>query len=145
MTWCAAAMAQSIERQMIGATGFSMQTAVNGMDCTVGEPMIAYTTTSDNILSQGFMQPDMDGTIQVSSEELDFLLVFPNPAHDHFVLQSGEVITHMEVFDSSGRLVWSMDPHARVVDVNADALAHGLYLLRITTSAQVLIRNIQIL
>lgn len=136
---------QSIERQLIGSTGFSVQLTASGMDCTVGEPMIAFTSTAENMLSQGFLQPDMASDISVHENQSNDLIIFPNPAHDHFFVQSENIMTTLEMYDTAGRLVMKINPNTSGIDIAPVALAQGLYHLKITTTQKVLTKNIQIL
>lgn len=137
--------AQSIERQLIGSTGFSAQLTTAGLDCTVGEPLIAFSSSADNILSQGFLQPAMDGGIYVEDIENTFLLLYPNPTRNHFFIESDEVITQLEMFDARGRLVFSKKSNMQNNAIHPGDLAQGLYHVKITIDSTNYFRKIQIL
>jgi Secretion system C-terminal sorting domain len=136
---------QSIERQLIGSTGFSVQLTTAGMDCTVGEPLIAFSSSADNILSQGFLQPDIDGVIYVEDLENTFLLLYPNPTKNNFFIKTTGAITQLEMYDAQGRLVFSTDSTIQNSVINPGDLAQGLYQVKITIDAKFYIRKIQIL
>ena len=140
-----AAFSQTIERQLIGSTGFSVQLSTAGVDCTVGEPLIAFSTSADNILSQGFLQPDMDGIISVEQFESAIISLYPNPTRSQFFIETNEVITQLEMFDASGRLVFSIGLNAPSGAINPGDLGQGVYHVRITTADKIYSRKIQIL
>ncbi|MBX7052628.1 MAG: T9SS type A sorting domain-containing protein [Flavobacteriales bacterium] len=136
--------AQTIERQLISCSGFSASLPTIEMDCTVGEPQIAFEATSENILSQGFLQPHIDDIIQVKESTSGYLLVYPNPAQDHFTIQSEQIIKGLELFDTSGRMILKSSPHTYIIEIHPECIAQGFYHIKITTTKGVFTKNIQI-
>jgi hypothetical protein len=76
----------------------------------------------------------VDGASGISENENSFK-VFPNPAHDMFVISAKEKINTIRVFDVFGQLVYqnetSMDNTAAV---NTESLSNGAYFITIETS-----------
>lgn len=136
--------AQTIERQLISCSGFSASLPSIEMDCTVGEPQIAFEETSENILSQGFLQPNIDDIIRVKESTSGFLLVYPNPARDHFTIQSEYIIKGLELFDASGRMILKSAPHSHIIEIHHEGIAQGFYHIKISTTQEVFTKNIQI-
>lgn len=145
MFQCGLLLPQSIERQLIGSTGFSAQLNNVGLDCTVGEPMISFTITENNMLSQGFLQPEISDINHISETEAMDIAIFPNPADDHFVIQSKTPLTHLTMYDSGGRIVLSLDLNTTMTEITPTAWAQGLYHLKIITANMVYSKNILIL
>jgi hypothetical protein len=139
------ANAQTIERQLISCSGFSASLTTTEMDCTVGEPQIAFEATSENILSQGFLQPNIDDIIRVKESTSGFLLVYPNPTRDHFTIQSEQIIQGLELFDASGRLVFKSSPQTNLIEIHPEGIAQGFYHIKVATTQGVITKNIQIL
>lgn len=78
----AGAMAQSADRQVIGASGGSYSGAAIQADYTVGETATAAGSSGTFSVSQGFQQnPTNTSSIKEKSVLVDYT-VFPNPAND---------------------------------------------------------------
>ncbi|MEN9638616.1 MAG: hypothetical protein RLZZ262_484 [Bacteroidota bacterium] len=135
---------QSIERQLIGSTGFSSQLPNVGLDCSVGETKITFSTNSDITVSEGFLQPQIGQGIQVVELSTNSILVFPNPTRDYFNIQSESTIKRLEMYDSSGRMILTYEPISSFIRISVTLFAQGLYHLKITTTDQVVIHNLQI-
>lgn len=71
---------QTIERQVISFNGGSHQIDNKTISFALGETVISTIGTNNNILTQGFFQPDkvVVGTFSINGHDLDIKL-FPNP------------------------------------------------------------------
>ena len=62
---------------------------------------------------------------------------------DHFKVQAkNHKITNLDVFDSSGRLLYSLVPNSLQVIIPADKLINGLYILKIDQGGVITSRKI---
>ncbi len=61
------------------------------------------------------------------------LRIFPNPADDHFYVEALSPVTHIEIYDLSGRKVLSIDRSGEhSVEVSTVSLKKGAYLVRVS-------------
>lgn len=61
------------------------------------------------------------------------VVVFPNPAYDHFIIESTESLVNLIIFDSSGRQVLSRSMNGDLWALQPIHLSAGIYLLSIET------------
>lgn len=80
--------AQSISNQVIGTTGnFSFASGVS-LSATAGETFIETFSSGNNILTQGFQQPNDNGVGIIELKENNFSVkIFPNPTSDFLTIQ----------------------------------------------------------
>lgn len=63
-------------------------------------------------------------------QESQEVLVYPNPSGGNFELKSTSIIESLEIFDLSGRMVYSETPDRNVVSIDIQGQAKGMYLLK---------------
>ena len=86
---------------------------------------------------------NFDGGNFVDETEEMQINVFPNPAHDHFNIRSGNLITHITISDLSGKVVFSQP--ANVYETRIDnPFDAGVYIVSITTAEGVFVRKVQV-
>lgn len=69
--------------------------------------------------------------INETSENL--LKVFPNPASNNVTIESASTIKHINVYDISGRIVYSVSLDQNKVNLNIEQLDKGVYMMQIET------------
>ena len=98
--------AQNLSPTVVNSSGGVIQNNSNSLEWSLGELAVSTLTSSDNLLTQGFLQPTV---ITVSTEDLfdeSRFSVFPNPVSDWLNLQTDiPDIETVLVHDISGRLV----------------------------------------
>lgn len=131
---------QSLAPTVIATDG-GFSTALSGtLSWTLGEPVSETFTNTNNILTQGFHQPDI---LLVSTAGPKFVLnpiVYPNPARsvifiDLSQLPKGEY--SIELFDLLGKKITDRIYQGGLItplSLQVADLANGLYLLTISTS-----------
>ena len=126
----AALTAQSLTPTVIATAGFGYSSPELQVDMTIGETFITTLQTQDNILTQGFHQPEASTILSVDDKEVAAVVsIFPNPAtHDVNVTVNGAAPNEVHVFDGTGRLVMSAQ---RTSIINIQKLAAGMYTLRV--------------
>lgn len=74
----------------------------------------------------------------------DALMVFPNPFTEYVTVESNDAeITRVELLDVSGKVVRAIEGGVtNKVQVSAEALPSGTYLLRVTSGGEVLYRKV---
>ncbi len=63
--------------------------------------------------------------------------IYPNPANDHVFISSSGIITHVSVYHSSGKQIFSKDAAGRQIELNTTGYSTGAYLVRLETSTGV--------
>lgn len=84
-------------------------------------------------------QPETVLTTDVVSKEK--LVVYRN-AGDFVVEAKNKKITEIEVYDTSGRLVYAAQPHSLQARVEAGAFSNGIYILRVNQNGEITARKI---
>ena len=107
-------MAQSIERQLIGAAGQNDSGKLILLDWTLGEPFTVYDNTLLGFYKEGFLQPvilnqdQKEPTTEPNNDITDQITakVFPNPFNGAFtfqISQAQESDTQLIILDYSGK------------------------------------------
>ena len=82
--------------------------------------------------------PAWDGTVEIQDDDV---LVFPNPSKDGFNVQC-EGLTSIEVFSMDGKKIKSIETTGSHCFI--DGLSSGMYLVRIVSGQQLVVRKIVI-
>lgn len=81
------------------------------------------------------------GLDQLENEDVK---IFPNPTSGKLTLLSDVSVSHVEVFDSYGKLCFSESSGLTLAELDLSVLNSGIYLIQITTATdQVIIKRIQ--
>jgi hypothetical protein len=98
--------AQSTSPTVVNSAGGVIQNNSHSLEWSLGELAVSTLTSPNNLLTQGFLQPNV---IIVGTEDLfdeSRLMVFPNPVSDWLNLQTDiPDIKTIQVHDVLGRLV----------------------------------------
>jgi hypothetical protein len=132
---------QSLERQVIGSAGLSVNNSTADLSFTVGEVATASTITGTATLTQGFQQAneeDFTGVIDVGSLNAS-AIVFPNPTVDVLQIEStlpsmGITTLDYKVLDLQGRLVLQGTIASHEGQLDVMALAASSYTLILTST-----------
>jgi Secretion system C-terminal sorting domain len=137
------AKAQMLTPTVIASTGAYAANGNYSLSYTVGEMTMVQTFTGgNNILTQGFQQPNdkVTGLIDITSAEFGSFVVYPNPAVDQFwfgfqLPEAGKVTVTM--YDAIGQKISDIyygnyESGKIVSNANAANLAAGMYLVTLT-------------
>lgn len=75
-------------------------------------------------------------TTLLSSDKFNIdepILIFPNPAKDVLHINYTDLIKHVSIFNTNGRLVYSNNINNRETSINIAHLSKGIYFVQITT------------
>ena len=108
------------------------------------ETSVRLTPTKSNVTGIGRVDalaavnavPAWDGTAEIQDGKV---LVFPNPTKDGFNVQC-EGLTCIEVFSMDGKMVMNIEPTRSQCFING--LSSGMYLVRIVSGQQLVVRKI---
>jgi len=76
--------------------------------------------------------------VGISDSETDEFSIFPNPANAEWRISSeNQVITLIEVFDTQGKQMLTLYPNNYRAEINAQHLAAGIYVAKVSTDSGV--------
>jgi Secretion system C-terminal sorting domain len=109
---------------VLNATGQTLRSATFQLTYSVGEPMITVLKNPNDILTQGFIQPET----AKKGNEFNF---YPNPVADKLYFENAERVASYKIYDMAGREVFGQDfdKPQRVVTVNLEMLAEAIYIV----------------
>ena len=135
--------AQSLTPQVIASTGGFSSNANGSLSYTVGEMTMVQTfSANNNILTQGFQQPNDQvlGLIDITQDDFGSFVVYPNPAVDNaylgFTLPEAGKVT-IALYDVIGQKVSDLytanyESGKVVTQANTSLYAAGMYLMTMT-------------
>lgn len=131
----------SLDRSVVGSAGSDTTNGQLSLSMTLGEPIVATAIQGNLVLTQGFQQADVTGSVSIDPV-LDVELVyrvFPNPTADKVVVRLSHdkpLALRLRVFDNLGRsvlpaleYVQSDGTHDKSLDLSQ--LAEGVYRLEV--------------
>ena len=132
--------AQPTKPSVLNATGQTLRNATFQLTYSVGEPMVTVLKNPNDILTQGFIQPE---TVKKVSE-FNF---YPNPVADKLYFENAEKIASYKVYDMAGRQVFgqALSKPQRTVTVNLEMLAEALYIVNAFDSEGKRLHSFQIM
>ncbi len=90
-------------------------------------------------MKDDFMEPT-----NVPFVENQNILLYPNPAHDTFTIESAEIIDMVRVYDISGRLLIEQRIDQQAASINVDMLKTGIYIVRVISENKQMNQKLQI-
>jgi hypothetical protein len=127
------ARSQSISPQVIANSGKYMNAGGNSMEFTVGELVVATTSGTGSMLTQGFHQTY---TTTSSIDEIEVTIaikVYPNPTADwlNIIVETGKKVEFVAVIrDGYGRKVLDeCNSNGSQLQLNLSTLAAGSYFI----------------
>ncbi len=133
-------MAQSLSPEVISSAGSSFTNSSATLDWTVGEPVTSTLNNSNNILSQGFHQPNLLVTA-ISEAAADYsVTLFPNPTVDLIQLQilnTLNEIIFIDLHNAEGKLLLSQQINTSSnLQIDMSKYSTGTYLLSLTNNQE---------
>jgi hypothetical protein len=90
--------------------------------------------------SNGFQILENSSGLQ--EQTLSIPLVYPNPAMDLLYIQCDESFMRLQLFDSSGKMVFESRPEQNTITVDMETFSSGLYLLHLHTQSAEFVHQI---
>ena len=134
-------IAQSMERQIIGSTGASLNNTDISMSFTIGEIATTIFTTDELILLQGFHQGVFS---DITDNELLDLIIYPNPTVDSFKIKNLIKPAIISIYDLRGRLILQKKNVITNEKIDVTTLSSALYIIKIKIGNRVNLRKIMI-
>ena len=134
-----AAIAQTPKPAVVNATGQKIQNASFQLTYSVGEPLVTVISTPNDILTQGFIQPDV-------ASKADAFNYYPNPVIDELVLENVRRVTSYKVYDLVGREVLGgrIDRSRRRFVINLSSLTEAGYIVNTYDQANKRLHSFQV-
>lgn len=125
--------AQTIAKEVIASGGEAITNGEIFLNSTIGEPLIGAVTNNFSI-DQGFWSGGLLIVPLMPEEELDGIVVFPNPVEDELsIITNNNRVFGLTMFSVDGRMVYreKVDESQTEHQIDASALANGVYVLQI--------------
>lgn len=125
--------AQSLSHQTTNSAGGTVKISTFNIDYSVGETITETINGNSNILTQGFIQPEVKiqtGLSFFKSEEGCQFSIFPNPTIEYLEYNSKEVDeASFEIYSMTGELVGKYRSINKTINVSS--LSKGTYLIKL--------------
>ena len=126
--------------QWLGSTGIVLQGSSININLTSQTTFTVIGTDANGCVNKTFFTQNVNACtgINTYASELKGLKVYPNPTGGEFTveLNSGSVKT-IEVIDLTGRVVLTNTSANEKVNVNINALAKGVYYVKVTSDSAI--------
>ena len=137
------AFSQTLERQVIGSHGLSVEAVgIASLNSTVGETVIFSKIAPSVQLTQGFHQSELDDMTNVVDLEKNLVkaIAFPNPATNLIQVRSnlaeeGIAELRFSIIDLHGKEVFSGTINSTEAGINVGDLAASSYTLVLSNTA----------
>lgn len=97
--------------------------------------------TDEQHNADGFKLTYQAGYVGVDDVSEDDFAIFPNPAESVLSVTADEPIEHVSIFDLTGREVMQISAADNHLDVPLDGLSKGVYVIRIKTSDNQMVKK----
>jgi len=123
--------AQQIEKFSIDSGGASV--LVNGKQLlyTIGEVSIQELNAGNIVVSEGFINSETSISLTVSENEIEDLVMYPNPVDNVLNINTNEEIIQIRVYNQLGQLLKDEKPLQSNFSIDFSNLTTGIYLLKI--------------
>lgn len=118
-------------QEVISTAGNTYNNGGVNLYWTIGETIIATEDDGNNILTQGFHQPQI--TISIVEETIPTLFsIYPNPATNQVTIEARKAINSSATLtDLNGKTIQSFSLNQLITHINIEYYSTGIYLLTI--------------
>lgn len=130
------AHAQSISKQVVGATGKSLTNVNLSMSYTIGEPVIGLMTASGTQLSNGYHAGLNLQALSIEDNNLAVdIKVYPNPTSQMLYVAHPDIsIFSLQITDLNGKQIYAGTIN-KDQPLDISSYANGMYLLTVENKA----------
>ena len=124
----------SYVQTIVSSQGTSYESGNVHLIFSVGEPLIETYSNNDNVVTQGFHQPEKDNTSSVKNTETDFgLIAYPNPVSEAIYLSAEDgQFTAVEIYNAIGVKCYEQTfSPTHFLPIDFSGYAGGIYILRV--------------
>jgi len=129
---CFASSAQSASPNVLNTSGNTVTAKNVQLSWSIGEIAISTLSAAGNIVTEGFLQPDMASNSAIQEIIIDNIIsCFPNPVHNElYIRQSADVIGIVSVYNTIGDRVYQQKFTDGIIDMSL--FRAGVYFINIT-------------
>lgn len=144
--------AQTLSPEVIATDGGYAVSSQGSLSWTMGEVIVETVSSSSNILTQGFQQPE-DGLLTVVENTQSSIIttVYPNPANEIIYLLFQPDLNgnyNINLFNAQGKLLKSastdFDSDSNTFSLSLSDLQCGLYFLTVSSDDNIPLQSFQI-
>lgn len=122
-----AVCAQEISPQVVNTTGGTAAIGNITLEWNVGESVGAtFLFNSNGSITSGQLQP-LEVTINVEEKEYAQVILYPVPAMRELNISASDNISHIRIYDTTGRLVLLASPNQKQTLIDVSAISTGIY------------------
>lgn len=136
--------AQSITPNVINSAGNYFSNNQFSLDWSLGEVVISTISSSNNILSQGFLQPNLPDQVSTINLKDSNLEVFPNPFSNLITILDKSNLDskwNVKLFSADGKLIINKQ---NVNQLAIESIPDGFYYLNILDTQNNIIETIKL-
>jgi hypothetical protein len=67
--------------------------------------------------------------------------IAPNPAHNTITVKHTRLITNVEIYNMTGRLVYRNNPNTKLTKIDISNMAHGTYIVKVNNSISKILKQ----
>lgn len=135
---------QSISPSVINTNGGQFSNNDFSLEWSIGEVVVTSLQSGSNILTQGFIQPNLPNSVSNIDLNDPNLLVYPNPFTNWVnIIDNNNLnqIWNIKIFNSEGKFLFEK---LNVNQIDLEFLSNGLYLIYISDDKNNFIESIKI-
>ncbi len=140
--------AQSIQSSVISGGGGHETNVSNSASWTLGESLITTLQQGNEILTQGFQQPNYYLTDIFNVEQQQIVVsVFPNPTQGNISISFSQMTKEpyrLEIKDMQGKCLNNYELNLLENNISVEMLAKGMYIFGISLNASSSMINFKI-
>ena len=138
-----AAQAQTIQPSVVNASGGMLQNTTVYVEWSLGEPAITTISNTEHIVTQGFLQPELNISGVEGLLPGEEISLYPNPVSDHLFFKTSSIrIASLAITDLLGRVVLE---YPFVEDLDVELLPSGVYFLSLLDGQRRLLTTFKII
>lgn len=118
---------------LVSTSGASFENSTGYLSHTIGEVFTTTVSSSSVILTQGFLQGELNTGVPVINASTFQMVVYPNPVSSLLTLQvdKPEGFDYL-LYDSRGSLIGRDQVRDERIEIDFSALAPAIYILKVT-------------
>jgi hypothetical protein len=124
---------QTLSPEVVASAGTKLSGSSISTEFTIGEVLTSTLTANNNVLTQGFHQPNIvivgiDPWVDTYS-----FSVYPNPSDQYVTIETNDDhALQARIYNDLGQLVLESSDFTHTLTLNMEAIANGPYLLQVT-------------
>lgn len=128
-------LSSQIPPAVINTAGLQLSNGIHQFDFSVGETVINTIASTNNICSQGYLQPILNiATNSEAKTPNNSFKIYPNPVTQYLYLESKNTNYWITLTDATGKIILNKLPNTNKIDFSL--LSQGIYILTINSTLE---------